>query len=66
MRPSETVSLTLRSREPARGAVAGFVRLWLLDQDSWGPGAVERIDVRFADEAGPADVPPAGSGRGDL
>lgn len=53
-------------REPARGAIAGFVRLWLLDQESWGPGAVERIDVRFADESGPAELPPAASDRGDL
>ena len=37
-------------REPARQAVARFVRAWLLSRAEWGPDRVRAIEVRFADE----------------
>ena len=51
-------------REPARKTVAEFVRLWLLGEQAWGPGAVEHIDVRFADEAGAGELAPGERPRG--
>jgi hypothetical protein len=39
-------------REPARQAVARFVRAWLLTREEWGPERVRAIEVRFADEPG--------------
>jgi hypothetical protein len=37
-------------REPARQAVARFVRAWLLTRDSWGADGVRAIHVAFADD----------------
>jgi hypothetical protein len=39
-------------REPARQAVARFVRAWLLTRGAWGPENVRAIQVVFADERG--------------
>jgi hypothetical protein len=42
-------------REPARRAVARFVRAWLLTQDAWGAERVRAIQVVFADERAARD-----------
>ncbi len=37
-------------RETARQSLAGFVRVFLVDQNAWGTSGFDQIEVRFADE----------------